>query len=275
MLPSLSFLGAAAAVLLLAPLVLTMGRWQVRLPRIALTLWFGAFFSGVGLAVCSIAAAILAGVGAASAASATEATAVTLAAWLSLGVVGGVLAIVSSSAEPFARSWRASVDRLAPVAVARESRRGFTLVWFASDAPIACAVPSRSPEILVSTGLRDALTGPQLQAVIAHEYAHLRQRHGWAVRIAEINALCVPRRLRAGHALRRATLLLVELIADDSAAQQAGAVHLANALTVIGRSSADPGMQLRAERLALRSWPPASACRVPGPIRIRPTAPPR
>lgn len=267
MVPVLGCITGAVLLLVLAPWVLTMGRWQVRFPRTALTLWFSAFFAGCALMLGAVIAAILVSIGAARVPTAAEAISVTMAAWLSLGAVGAVLAFVSVSAEPLTASQRESVRRLAPVAVARERRPGFTLVWFDSEEPVACAVPGRSAEILVSTGLRRTLTGPQLRAVVAHEYAHLRYRHGWAVRIAEVNALCLPRRVQAGRGLKRATLLLVELMADDAAARQAGAAHLANALSQMAEAGEDVGMALRAERLTLRRWPRGDRRRLPEPIR--------
>ena len=36
------------------PVVLTRGRWQVRHPATALSLWFGAFFTGTGLALAAV-----------------------------------------------------------------------------------------------------------------------------------------------------------------------------------------------------------------------------
>jgi Zn-dependent protease with chaperone function len=118
--------------------------------------------------------------------------------------------------------------------------------------------------------MEETLTVSQLQAVLAHEYAHLRQWHGWAVRIAQINALCLPRVL-PGRALQRATVLLIELAADDAAARQAGAAHLANALTVLANTTGDESMHLRAVRLTARRWPSAGRRRLPQAIRILPT----
>ncbi|MGO2684385.1 MAG: hypothetical protein ACTIAA_09190, partial [Microbacterium sp.] len=65
----------------------------------------------------------------------------------------------------------------------------------------------------------------------------------------------------------RATLLLVELMADDAAARQAGAAHLANALSQMAEAGDDVGMALRAERLTLRRWPRRERRRLPEPIR--------
>lgn len=262
-----SFLAAAGLILLLAPLVLTAGRWQVRRPRTALTLWFCAFFAGIGFAVASATTALLCCVEVGKAHSPTEGVLVTIVGWLSLGVLGAVIAFVSASAEPLVDSWRESVGRFAPVAVSREESDGFTLVWFESEELGACAVPFGEPEIFLSTALKDLLSRPQLRAVIEHERTHLRQHHGWAVRIAEINAICVPRRFPAGRALKRATLLLIELIADDAAARRAGAVHLANALAIMGHATGDQGLELRAERLTLRRWRTPRNRRAAAPAR--------
>lgn len=263
-----AFAGSAAALLLLSPLLLTAGRWQVRRPRTAMTLWFGAFFAGCALAMGSLLAAPVAGMAASDAPSPLEAVAVSAFAWVSLGIVGAVVALVSVAAEPLIYSYRDRVNRLVPVAVSREDRGRFTLVRFKSDEPVACAIPGRLPEILVSTALETALTPSELRAVLAHEYAHLRHQHGWAVRIAEVNALCLPRGVRAGRALKRATLLLVELIADDAAAKQVGAANLANALTRLAQVTGDMSLELRAARLTMRRWPMARRRRVPAPIRI-------
>ena len=267
MLLMLLCLGAALVVLLLSPVVLTVGRWQVRFPRIALTLWFAAFFVGCALAAGSVLAAILAGLTTEHTAG-VEPVIVTVLAWLSLVATGAVIAIVAGVSEPLVGSHRAEVQALTPLVSSREQRQGFVIGHVVSDVPVAVAVRRPERMILVSTGLMAALTPPQLQAVLAHELAHLRGRHDWAMRIAEVNAACLPARLPAGSALRRATALLIELAADDAAARQAGAVHLANALTRLAELTGDVSMGLRAQRLALRRWRPTHRLRVPEAVRL-------
>lgn len=258
--------GAAMLTAVLGPVVLTVGRWQMLHPRAALTAWFTAFFLGVGLACAAVAGSVAAAVTTSEVNSPDQAVLVIGGGWLGLGVFGAVIAFVSTSAAASTGVEPAGHARAA-VALSREERDGFTLVRFRSDRLIACAVPGQRSEILVSSGIEDALTGPQLQAVLAHEYAHLRQRHGWALRIAQINALCLPR-ARPGLALHRATVLLIELAADDTAARQAGAAHLANALTILADTTGDESMHLRAVRLTSRRWPPARRRRLPRAIRI-------
>lgn len=261
------FLGFAAGLLLVSPAVLTAGRWQVRFPRTALTLWFGAFFAGLAAAAGSVVAAVTTAIGA-EVVSGGGAMLATVVAWLSLVAVGAVITVVGAVSEPLAGLHRAEVVALTPLVFSRVQRKGFVLGVFAADTPVACAVRKPERMILVSTGMQEALTAAQLQAVLAHERAHLRGGHDWAVRIAQVNAACLPLRLPAGAALRRATALLIELMADDAAARQAGAVNLANALSRLADLTGDASMTLRAERLTLRRWRSARHCRLPEAIRV-------
>lgn len=246
---------ASVAVFWLAPRVLGWGNWRVRFPRLALTLWFAAFFGAVALAVAAVVVPLTCCLGLEESAAHGGESPVMMLGWLALALLGAVVGLVSGVAEPLARSRREAAGRFEPAVVCREERPGFTLVWVEADRPVTFAVPAREPEIVVATELRELLTSTELEAVIAHEHAHLRQRHSWAVRIAEVTSSCMPSSWRVGAEFRRATLLLVELIADDAAAKQVGAVHLANALAVMGRACGDMGMDLRADRLALRRWP--------------------
>ncbi|OJX65546.1 MAG: hypothetical protein BGO95_10655 [Micrococcales bacterium 73-13] len=264
----LMLLGLSLALLLVAPIVLTTGRWQVRHPRIALTLWFGAFFAGCTAAGASVLVAVLTAVGVDERMSHAEGLAATVIAWLSLIGIGAIVAVVAAVSEPLAGSHREAVQAFAPLVSSREQRRGFVLARFQSEAPTAYAVRRPEPMIFLSSTIEAALTPTQLQAVLAHERAHLRGRHDWAMRIAEINAACLPPVLPAGAALRRATALLIELIADDTAARQTGAANLANALSRLSEATDDVGMALRAERLTARRWPSSHRRRIPAAVRI-------
>lgn len=261
----LACFGSALIMSLLAPLVLTIGRWQLLHPRTALTAWFGALFIGVALMLSGLAVSVIGAVSAPDSVDRTESILLTVVAWLGLGVFGAVATMASVSSEPIVEARREAMEMLAPVARSREARPGFTLVRFDSDEAVAFAVPGRRPEVFISSAVEELLSTAQLGAVLAHEYAHLRHRHGWALRIASINAFCLGR-LRPGRALQRATKLLVELAADDAAARQAGAANLANALTLLAESVGDSGMQLRATRLTSKRWPPASRRRLPKAI---------
>lgn len=257
----------ALALMIAGPRLLA-GRWQVRWPRAAVSMWFAAMLTGCSLAVGAVIVTVGAGLSASRVDEPAASLAVTVVAWLSLGAVGAVLAVIVASAEPLATAYRKKVEWLAPVALSRECRREFTLVRFHSDLPVAYSVPGRDPEIFLSTALDDGVSRAQLRAVLAHEYAHLRYRHDWLLRVAELNEMCLPRFVRAGPGLKRATMLLVELIADDAAAKQVGPANLANALARLAELTGEEGYQLRAERLTMRRWPKPSHRRIPEPIRI-------
>lgn len=269
MILSVTCLAVAAVLTLVAPWILTRGTWQVRHPRTALTAWFSTFVIGCSLLVGSVLAAVATAVGmqTAGAGSGTGAL-VTVVSWVGLTAMGAFIGLLSGVTEPLVTAHRQALRHHAPVATSREERGTFTLVRFTSDDPIAIAVPGRRPEILLSSAMSAALTPAQLQAVLAHEYAHLQHRHGLVVRIAELNALVVPRWLRAGASLRRATLLLVELIADDVAARQAGVWALAAALDRIAVVSGDAGLELRSERLKAFRRDCAEPRGLPLPVRV-------
>lgn len=249
---ALGCLVAAALLMTLAPWVLTRGNWQVSRPRLALGVWFATLVGGIALVSAALVGTVLTATSLAVAAGqghASGGAVVTVVAWVSMTGAGAFIGLLSGLSQPLVDSYRRSLRRFAPVATSREDRGPFTLVRFTSEEFLAVAVPGRRPEILLSSALERALTPDQLRAVLAHEYAHLCHRHGLAVRIAELNALCLPRWIPAGAALRRATMLLVELIADDVAASQAGAGTLAGALSRIAQFTEDPGLELRAARL--------------------------
>lgn len=266
MLVALVLLVLAAVLAVGAPLALGRGRWQVFRPRLALGVWFSMYGLGVVLAGAALLTSI------AAAATQTPGTPHSplgsIVAWLAVALVAGVIALASGASDPLVDSYRRELRRITPVATSREDRAAFTLVRFDSPEPVAIAVPGRRPEILVSSALEAALTRPQLRAVLAHEYAHLRGRHGLLVRLAELNAACVPKFLPAGRSLRKATLMLVELIADDVAASQAGAAQLAVALDRLADASGEVGFLVRAERLRALPDPRSTGAGLPAAVRV-------
>ncbi|WP_061295373.1 M56 family metallopeptidase [Herbidospora cretacea] len=88
------------------------------------------------------------------------------------------------------------------------------------EAATAFAVPGggRRGWVVVTTGMRAALTGPQYAALLAHERAHLAGSHHRLVRLAELAGAAHP-------ALRWVSArvgFLVERAADESAAAETG-----------------------------------------------------
>lgn len=124
------------------------------------------------------------------------------------------------------------------------------------DVPVAYCLPGLRPRVVLSRGALSLLSYDELAAVLAHERAHLVQRHDLVV--LPFVALGATFPGVAGVRTARAEVaLLIELLADDQAARHHQRAHLAGALWKIGTGEAPIGalgaggedMLLRAQRL--------------------------
>lgn len=97
--------------------------------------------------------------------------------------------------------------------------------------PLAYCLPGMRSRVVLSEGTLDALTDPELAAILRHERAHLRARHDLVLEAFIAVHTAFPRVVRSRSALT-AVRLLVELLADDAAVRAAGAAPLARALVV-------------------------------------------
>ncbi|PPF34374.1 hypothetical protein C5C10_09205 [Rathayibacter sp. AY1A3] len=259
----------ACVMMLAAPAFLASSSWRLRFPRLALTLWYATFAGGVLALTASLLVSVLAAVLTRQThddVNWVEPTVLVVFGWVGLAACGALLALVFAQAEPLAHAERrlqAQFSLLAAMSSCRQVR-GVDVVTVESDLPVALSVPGAEPRVILSTRLVAELSPVQLRAVIEHERAHLVQRHGLVSQIARLNRLCLPV-LPAARELERTTSLLIELIADDAAARQVGAVNVANALAIVGRLNGDEAMLLRAHRLATR--PPRGSLTTSGRVR--------
>jgi Zn-dependent protease with chaperone function len=103
------------------------------------------------------------------------------------------------------------------------------------DYPAAAAycLPGLRSQIVISAGTLDLLDSAELAAVLAHERAHLRERHDLVLLpfIALLHGFGWSRPARQAH---RAVAQLVEMHADDRALRQRPARELATALLRVG-----------------------------------------
>jgi Zn-dependent protease with chaperone function len=103
------------------------------------------------------------------------------------------------------------------------------------DHPAAAAycVPGLRSQIVISAGALDLLDSAELAAVLAHERAHLRERHDLVLLpfTALLRAFRWARIARDAH---QSVALLVEMHADDRALRQRPARELATALLRVG-----------------------------------------
>ena len=134
----------------------------------------------------------------------------------------------------------------------RDAERGI-LVLQHDDA--ACySLPGRGGAVVITSEALRRLSPGQLDAVLAHEHAHLAGRHHLVITLAFAVRRAVPGVRLLAYA-ERETRRLVELIADDAAARSHGASAVAAALAVIGAGHV-PGTALG---VSSRDLPPAVA----------------
>ena len=183
---------------------------------------------------------------------------VVLAAGATLWPAGWIL----SHLHVARRERRATLNALALVS-RDDAALGVTVV----DADVAAAycLPGRHGRIVLTTATVGGLERDELAAVIAHERAHLRERHHITVAVANGLARAFPRvPLFAASAVEIARL--VEMRADDAAARETDQISVAAALVALAA--------MRAPRAALAAADTAGVARVMrllepgGPVRL-------
>ena len=122
-------------------------------------------------------------------------------------------------------------------------RPGVPAVVLDCPGPAAYSIAGRRASVVITSGAIDLLSGPELDAVLAHENAHLSGRHHRWLTAAAVVAAALPvvPLLRAAPA--RVGRLL-EMDADERAADRHEPRVLASALVVLtsaGAASPDPG----------------------------------
>ncbi len=244
-------LAAVAAGCLPASCALAVARWPRRSPAAAIVLWQAL---GLGWGLAAVGA--LAGLGTADRRSGVAADAVAQAsrlvqarggdafgAWslltmiriacLGAGIVLFLLlcwVLVAASAAVFRSRQR---QRALLSLLARGDPKVPGALVLDHPAAAAYCVPGLRSAIVISAGALDLLDQAELAAVLAHERAHLRERHDLVLLpfTALLRAFRWSRIARQAHA---AVALLVEMHADDCALRQRPARELATALLRVG-----------------------------------------
>jgi Zn-dependent protease with chaperone function len=163
---------------------------------------------------------------------------------IGLIAAGGTLAIMArmtwaiTAAMALARSRRARHDE----ALVLLGRPGPVpgMMTLENDCPAVYCVPGRK-RIVCTTGALDRLDRPQLQAVLAHERAHLAGRHHLVIMLARGLERAFPGIQFLATAADEIGCL-VEMAADDSAARQVNQLALARALLALATASAPAGV---------------------------------
>lgn len=239
-------------------LPLTVGRWQVWHPRLALALWLGIGILGLALAGLTVLTAGLLVAFSGPAVGIARALVLVSLAWLGLGGIGVLASLALGSGNA---SHSAAHNAATTLRIDVDHETGAVLYEVDDPGVIAHAIGGRHPEIVVSRQARSALTPAELRGVIAHEVAHLRGRHGAVRRLCGWHASCLPRRSGLRRLLVTRVHLLTELAADDAAARAVGPERLHAGLRAAHVLLPSPALLVRAERLATRS---ASGAVAPG-----------
>lgn len=234
----------ALAVVVLAPRFLTRSAWTIDRPRTALVSWSLAVLLGVVGFVAGIALVVLAD------RPITDPSLLGGSPTHGLNVGVALLAVLAFVIAVRVRpgpEHEAVREAMRSGAAPHREIDGTPVAVVEADHALACAVPGRSGGVLVSTGLADRLRTDELEAVVAHERAHLTQRHAIAVGIAESIERAVPW-IPGARAMARSTRVLVEFAADDAAARRVGRDALRRAVLVADETSALGA--IRASRLS-------------------------
>lgn len=166
----------------------------------------------------------------------TPAAVIGLAAFLSLAARAVWCTVRIVAADRHERTARITTLRM----VALNDRLPGALV-IEHAAPYAFCVGGRHRRVVVTTGLLDTLSTAELDAVLAHELAHLRQRHHLALLGCRALSAILSPILPAFRHMTVEARLLTELCADDSARSRVGSRPLRKALATLACLPAPTG----------------------------------
>ena len=225
--------GLAVLALLLAwpvPQTLARARWTAAAPRAAIGLWQ---LIGLCGGVSAIAALLLVGFAPLGRAwSVLNLAALVLAALL-FSWLSGVLVTSAVRIERGLRRQRAMVDLLT-----RPEADGVRVLEHPE--PVAYCVPGAHPRIVVTAGAIAALPPEELAALLAHERAHAQGRHELVIQPFVAWQTALPFLAPARRATA-AVAQLVEMLADDAAAEATSKLAVARALARLGAQRSPAG----------------------------------
>lgn len=251
----LGCLAYIAAMIVVASMLLSRGTWQIWHPRLALASWHAALMTSLTALVFGAGYALKVAHSSRGKLAADPASAFALgvATWAGVAVIAIVLALVLAAAERIVRGDYADRDRLRNLLLTGahrcEVRGGVVVHTLDTTDVLMCAFRTPEPTVVTSRTVQDLLSPAEFEAVLEHERAHLRQRHHFVGLLALVSTSCLSR-LEVVRRMRQASSLLVELIADDAAARRTGHAPLAAALAKMADHTGDPGMAVRADRIA-------------------------
>jgi Zn-dependent protease with chaperone function len=231
--PVIPLVLAGLAVLLawVAPALMARRKVFRRAPRASLVAWQAVTLGGIIAAVAVPLAALpllLDG------ARPTDQLDLVVPAVLASAAVLGRLLYAGHDVGRELRRVRRDHRQLVDIIAAQDGAHDRVRV-LAHPTPTAYCIPGRQSRVVLSQGVLDGLPDDQLEAVIAHEDAHLAARHDLLLEFFAVVHRAVPRPLRSTAALAEVRLL-VEALADRAAVRRSGEVATARALVALAGS---------------------------------------
>ncbi|MEU0042779.1 M56 family metallopeptidase [Streptomyces werraensis] len=244
-------LGYAAAVGFLAPRLMLRGAWPHRAPALAVAVWHALCVSltlAVALAAYSLAAptehlhadliGLLHWCGLTNASATPDpTTAARLAVALPLSVA---LLVLGCFGFEVLRGRRARSRHREVLDMVGRRSPGLRATVLEHDLAAAYCLPGFRPRVVVSAGALRLLSAEQLDAVLAHERAHIEGRHHLVLAASEAFARVFGLLPLARHA-KVQTAVLLEMIADDQALRRQPREVLAAAMCEMAAGSAPAG----------------------------------
>ncbi|MEQ3553683.1 M56 family metallopeptidase [Pseudonocardia nematodicida] len=153
---------------------------------------------------------------------------------IALGVLLRLLSVLALTAFRTLRARRRHRDLLDVLATPWPYASGTRVLDH--PVPVAYCLPGRNSRLVVSAGVLDALDTPGVVAVLAHERAHLRERHDLVVLPFVAWGATAPF-VRGMVCAQLAVARLIEMRADDVARRLCDPTELATALKAVGGSA--------------------------------------
>ncbi|MEV6349489.1 M56 family metallopeptidase [Actinoplanes sp. NPDC051851] len=225
-------LGALGLTLsLVVPGVLAAARWPDRAPAAAVLLWQAITLTAV---LCAL-GVVLAGPEELTREAGAEHPITAAALVFSLLVAGTIVIrlLISLGRVTYRARARRARHRMLVDLLDRVERHqelsGDEVRVLDGPLPLAYCVPGREPRVVLSDAVLRVLDAPQVDAVLAHERAHLRHRHELVMESFTAFYQAVPPPLRSRAPLD-AVHELLEMVADDAARRRTGPDPLRAAL---------------------------------------------
>src|ERR1700730_7402423 len=267
---------------MLGPRALGRAGWTARAPQLAIVTYLAAGWSvvaAVGLAGLTLAvhATVLGGdlsqlIGACvhrlRAAYGTPGGATV--AGLGLTLAGAVAARTAFTATTYLRvTGRQALRHAQTARLVGQPAPALGAVLVEHAQPAAYCVAGRDPTVILTTGAVQALDPGQLDAVLAHERAHLAGRHHQLLAVARIGRQVLPF-LPLMRDAEQQVARLVELHADDAATRARDPRLLATALVVLATAAGPaPAPAAGATDSVQRIRRLLGPCEPLGPVRRR------